>query len=358
MADDVIFMKQGDRLVELVAAPYDAEKVLQYLLEQHPQLLAGAQMNRTDPRRFLLIRREVPVPDHLGGGGRWSLDHLFLDHESIPTLVEVKRSTNTEIRRLIVGQILDYAANGPRYWPDLEVMFAQTPTKADKADLLAELLDDDSDVPAFWAQAERNLRGGPLRLLFVADRIPDELRAVIEFLNSRMPDTEVYGVEVARYTDGVNECFVPRLIGDSVSAATDKPASQSLDDLFAKAGSEVGRLRELLAAWASECGLEVRLGPKNEQVRDAHGAIVRLYPTFKSLDFPLEILQNAGHEADVGRIRTQLEILAGKQLTEKEPNLSCVKALEHWDAVVTLLDDLRRTRQLTDSPGAPEPKLV
>ncbi len=29
------------------------------------------------------------VPDHGDGGGRWSADHLFLDQDAIPTLVEV-----------------------------------------------------------------------------------------------------------------------------------------------------------------------------------------------------------------------------------------------------------------------------
>ncbi len=121
MDDDVIFYRprQAAALTQLVAMPYEAEKDLQELLAEHSQLLAGAQMNRADPRRFLLVRREAPVADHDGGGGRWSLDHLFLDQDAVPTLVEVKRSSDTRLRREVVGQMLDYAANGPRYWvPD------------------------------------------------------------------------------------------------------------------------------------------------------------------------------------------------------------------------------------------------
>jgi hypothetical protein len=113
--DDVIFMRRGEQLVELKAAPYEAEAVLQELLANHPKLLAGSQMNRRNPRRFLLVRREAPVADHEGAAGRWSLDHLFLDQDAVPTLVEVKRSSDTRIRREVVGQMLDYAAN-VRYW--------------------------------------------------------------------------------------------------------------------------------------------------------------------------------------------------------------------------------------------------
>ena len=62
------------------------------------------------------------------GGGRWSIDHLFLEQDAIPTLVEVKRSSDTRIRREVVGQMLDYAANGVRYWADgaLRQLFERT----------------------------------------------------------------------------------------------------------------------------------------------------------------------------------------------------------------------------------------
>jgi hypothetical protein len=46
-----------------------------------------------------------------------SVDHLFVDQDAVPTLVEVKRSSDTRIRREVVGQMLDYAANAVVYWP-------------------------------------------------------------------------------------------------------------------------------------------------------------------------------------------------------------------------------------------------
>jgi hypothetical protein len=45
-----------------------------------------------------------------------SLDHLFLNREGVPTLVEVKRSSNTQLRREVVAQMLDYAANASAQW--------------------------------------------------------------------------------------------------------------------------------------------------------------------------------------------------------------------------------------------------
>src|SRR5882762_7448372 len=58
-----------------------------------------------------------PVPAEDGGGARWSVDHLFVDQNGVPTLVEVKRQTDTRLRREVVGQMLDYAANAVVYWP-------------------------------------------------------------------------------------------------------------------------------------------------------------------------------------------------------------------------------------------------
>ena len=48
-------------------------------------------------------------------------------------------------------------------------------------------------------QVETNLRAANLRLLFVADGIPDELTRVVEFLNEQMPRIEVLAVEIKQF---------------------------------------------------------------------------------------------------------------------------------------------------------------
>src|SRR4051794_7602489 len=107
---------------------YDSEDVLQRLLEDHPGLLAGDQFPGDEARRWLLVSREAGIASEEGGSARWSIDHVFLDQSGIPTLVEVKRSTDTRIRREVVGQMLDYAANAVVYWPvdELRRRFEET----------------------------------------------------------------------------------------------------------------------------------------------------------------------------------------------------------------------------------------
>lgn len=256
------FVRRGEELVSLAVAPYEAEAVLQELLEHHPQLLAGYEMSRSDPRRFLLVCREAPVADQYGAG-RWSLDHLFVDQDAIPTLVEVKRSSDTRIRREVVGQMLDYAANGTRYWGDgaLSQLFGQTCAGAgrDPAAVLGEVAGQDADAQDFWDRAERNLRGGVVRLVFVADVIPDELATVIEFLNTKMHEVEVYGVEVRRYgSGGAAECFVPRLVGATAAGRAEKRSQTSLDEKLQNAAPEVITAAERLRFLGEEIGLPVR----------------------------------------------------------------------------------------------------
>jgi hypothetical protein len=122
--------------------------------------------------------------------GRWSVDHVFLDQDGVPTLVEVKRSSDTRLRREVVGQLIDYAANAVVYWPveKLRATFeARLEREGRDADAeFAAVLGPDADNEVYWEQAGANLKAGRIRMVFVADRIPRELRRVVEFLNEQM----------------------------------------------------------------------------------------------------------------------------------------------------------------------------
>jgi len=140
--------------------------MLQALLADHPGLLAGDEVGET-PRRWVLLSREVGIADQDGATGRWSLDHLFVDQDAMPTLVEVKRSSDTRIRREVVGQLLEYAANGTRYWPveQLRALYeAACHTRGAEPDQeLQEAFGGDVDADAWWSDVGENLQRGRLR---------------------------------------------------------------------------------------------------------------------------------------------------------------------------------------------------
>ncbi len=70
---------------------YDTEDLLQELLAKYPNLLAGDQIDDAAPRRWLLVSREMSLASEEDETGRWSVDHLFLDQDAIPT----------ELRRIV-----------------------------------------------------------------------------------------------------------------------------------------------------------------------------------------------------------------------------------------------------------------
>jgi hypothetical protein len=117
----VFVLTDASALVPMQAATFASEDDFQKLLANFPALLAGDQIDSANPRRFMLVDREQPIACEPSGSGRWSLDHLFLDQDGVPTLVEVKRGTDTRIRREVVGQMLDYAANAVLHWPAEEL---------------------------------------------------------------------------------------------------------------------------------------------------------------------------------------------------------------------------------------------
>jgi hypothetical protein len=81
MADGIFLIGDDGALVELIDTPYESESVLQELLAQYPEVLAGNQIDAEQPRRWLLVGREIAVPAEEDGAGRWAVDHLFLDQE-------------------------------------------------------------------------------------------------------------------------------------------------------------------------------------------------------------------------------------------------------------------------------------
>ncbi len=268
----IYLVQESGGLVEMREQPYHSEDVLQGLLSDYPNLLAGDQIDRGRRRQPLLTSREAAVPVEEGGAGRWSLDHLFLDQDAVPTLVEVKRSTDTRIRREVVGQMLDYAANGIVYWP-AEVMREQFEATSqtrgfDPADVLAAFLGTDREPVEFWQLAKQNLQAGKVRLVFVADYIPPELQRVVEFLNGQMDPAEVLAVEIKQYVEQSQQALVPRLVGRTAAAQQKKRvASDSssmwdeasfFPELEARFGIEVSTAARAILDWSEERSLPVQ----------------------------------------------------------------------------------------------------
>lgn len=222
MAERIYLRGGGGELEPLEEETFVTEDELQELIAEHPELLDGEQICPDDPRRWILVAREQGIAETQGGGARWAVDCLILDQDATPTLVEVKRGSNPELRRTVVGQMLEYAAHAVPAWTadELRRRFEESAQAQgrDPDEVLGELLaDEEPDADRFWNAAAANLAAKRMRLVFAADEIPDPLRRVVEFLNTQMQHIEVLAVEIKQFRGKTTRALVPRVHGRAAS---------------------------------------------------------------------------------------------------------------------------------------------
>ena len=226
MAPGLYFKSTEGELTELEPRVLGETADIQPLLAREPRLLAGDRDGSAG--RYVLVQRELGIVHGEDAGARWSLDHLFLDDEGVPTLVEVKQSANTQIRREVVGQLLEYAANFTNYWSAERIRDSFETAWRDKGREPEEVLQEAvgaSDAEAFWGDVDERITARRLRLVFLADAIPSELRRIIEFLNEELRNTEVLGTEIREHAGDGGSLITSRTIGSTEAARVGKGGS-------------------------------------------------------------------------------------------------------------------------------------
>ena len=161
-------------------APFK-ESNLRDLLAQKPSLLP---VRHFDPvfSSPVCLGTEFPVP----GGGR--IDALFLSPSGYVTLVETKLWQNSEARREVVAQTIDYAQQMARWtYTDLESRFktCQETAQQPAPSLFSHVCDPD-DGPAaeaaFIDAVNRCLGYGRFLLLIIGDGIREGVEQMTEVL--------------------------------------------------------------------------------------------------------------------------------------------------------------------------------
>jgi hypothetical protein len=138
---------------------------------------------------------------------------------------------------------------------------------------LSEFLGDEGDVEGFWQIVKTNLQAGRVRMVFVADEIPSELRRIIEFLNEQMDPAEVLGLEVHQYVGQGNTVLVPRVVGLTAEAEKAKTVRQSrtwdrqsfLATLESNRNRDEAEAAARMLAWCDDRGLVVKWGTGSER---------------------------------------------------------------------------------------------
>jgi len=262
------------------------------------------------------------------GASQWSIDHVFLDQEGIPTLVEIKRQTDTRLRREVVGQMLDYAANCLTYWSvetlqsSLERTCSEADPSGDVETALSELTGPDISVEEFWQLVKTNLQAKRIRLLFVADVIPIELRRIVEFLNEQMDPAEVLAVELRQFESENLKVLVPTVYGQTQEAASKRGGGggKRWDDVsvFEKLKTTVGPKELEIARQVYEW---MRKGGSRDVVFGTGKEVGSVYPLFK----PNGVRINPVYLTSDGKLWLQFASLANRPIfgpIEKRRELS------------------------------------
>lgn len=211
-----IYLQTNNDISPLKEENFEKELVLQILLEKHPHLLPSDEIIGNP--NFLLVQREVPVSVGF-------VDILYLDQLMVPTVVETKVN-NPEIRRKIIGQgyeyltSISYELSGKQiinltknYWKD---KYESQIKNVLGIDYLSE------------REIDKNLKKPRLRLIFVADFIPRELRKFVEFINNASRGIDVYAVQIERYLLDEKRIFAVSTWGPTESVIHDKTTSFGL----------------------------------------------------------------------------------------------------------------------------------
>lgn len=157
--------------------------------------------------------------------------------------------------------MLDYAANAVLYWSveQLRAEFDQACTASGRIpeEEIRDRLTMDTDPEVLWQQVRTNLQAGRIRMLFVADRIPAELRRIVEFLNEQMKSAEVLALELRQFQGEGLKTIVPTLYGQTERSAAEKPrpaprqwdAASICADIERRHGADVLRPARKIMEW-------------------------------------------------------------------------------------------------------------
>jgi hypothetical protein len=208
MSDGVVVMADGRPRV-LQRARHRDDDLLRGLLDLRPDLLLGSAA-AGDHRRLLLVSRAVPR-SRTTSSGIASLERVYVDSDAVPLLVELHEAAHARAGDVLL-RLLDRVAlelphcGGGR----LRDLTRSTHGDRDEAELLVRTLGWRDDPDVFWARVESNLSRDRVRIVIVADRLPDDLARMVDFLDGQLRDVEIRAVEVALYGSGQVRALVPR----------------------------------------------------------------------------------------------------------------------------------------------------
>jgi hypothetical protein len=252
------------RLVE--SAEYGNEAELQVLLAESPSLISVDEIRDGMPPLVAAVR-EFGLP------GSGSTDLLAFSAEGDVAVIECKLAANQEIRRKVVGQILEYAAYlwGMSY-EELDERVSQR-TNQRLAEWVGAAADPEAwDEEAFRSTVAEALEKGRFILIIAVDEINEELARTIRFLNGCAQAAFSFrALEMRRFQQGPVEMLVPHVHGAPPTKPSPRRAGSTwtearfLDVARASVQADVMGVIAELYEWSTGHADEIRWGKGKEK---------------------------------------------------------------------------------------------
>lgn len=322
---------QSGEIVALEAEPFDLEVKLQELIEEHPEIVLAGLAGTSD-LRIWSVGFEVPTD-------AGSIDLLLLDSDGFLWVVETKLARNPEVKKQVVGQVLGYASCVAEWSADsINAVGTEYLASRDSETSLLEYLslelgDTDAAHELLERTAER-LAAGEMRALVVVDELPSTLQRLVEFVNNHAVfDLYALSVEVTRHRD--RRLFIPTVTGATGAKAARRQPTGDVYQLIDQAPEPVRKLWELLQELVKERGWGYEPAAKSIKVVDENGRfVVRLWPTYKTLELIVGSMEDAGMEEEAAQIREQLSELIGSKLSARNPSPRAAVLVPVWEQFV------------------------
>jgi hypothetical protein len=210
MTEPTLYVRQADSgspWSTPETSAYSSESELQALLAADPTQVPGVEEGAVAVRE---------LPTEAG-----PIDVCVVSRDGTVTVVECKLSKNSEPRRMVIGQVIDYASalrsGGVR-------TFRESWSGRGGADL------DDMLDPSAVEALERNIGDGRIDLCLAVDRIDDDFRRLVEYLNLVTRDeVMVTALQLTYVRHGSLEILIPSTFGTEIARVKAPRRAKGID---------------------------------------------------------------------------------------------------------------------------------
>lgn len=206
-----VIWRQRDKDWEIAfGKAYRNEAHLQAFLAEYPAMIPFEDISDqiSQPRVML---REVGLP------GSGSSDIVGVDEDGGITIIECKLAANPEVKRKVIGQVLEYAAFLWRKPYTFLDEISERRLGKPLAQAMHQALDEEARQEwaeeAFVQAVTGTLESGDFRMVVAVDSMNDELRRTIEYLTEGPSRLQLFALELTYFASEGQEIIVPNLHG-------------------------------------------------------------------------------------------------------------------------------------------------